>query len=154
MFACRRSSSTSCPTRAYLVLTMQRLVHYLVGIRSVIAKQLYRTLHPLLWCVRAIVPAQFLGLLVRPAYPWTDEQHQARKREFVDSISTDAVCSLASQYNHSKPCRVFGTKHGSFNACFFVEFPDDGTRWVVRIPIEPAVHDVWAKLQTEIATMR
>lgn len=29
--------------------------------------------------------------------------------------------------------------HGSFNVCYFVEFPDnDGARWVVRVPIAPA----------------
>lgn len=45
-------------------------------------------------------------------------------------------------------------KHGSYNVCFFVTFPTDGTEWVVRIPISPLISDVWAKVQSEVATMQ
>ncbi|RSL41971.1 hypothetical protein CEP54_015649 [Fusarium duplospermum] len=41
---------------------------------------------------------------------------------------------------------------GSYNVCFFARF-DDRT-WVVRIPIQPVIHNVWGKLQSEVCTMR
>jgi hypothetical protein len=88
------------------------------------------------------------------AFPLTYEQLSARKQEFLDSLDKAAICTLASRHNQHKPCRIFHTSNGSFNACFFVEFPEDGTRWVVRIPIKPAVDDAWAKLQSEVTTMR
>jgi hypothetical protein len=84
-----------------------------------------------------------------PQYPLTYEQLGARKKEFVDSISRDAVCDLASRDRGGRSCRIFGEANGSFNACFFVEFPDDDTRRVVRVAI-----DAWAKVQGEVATMR
>lgn len=89
-------------------------------------------------------------------YPLTTEQRDSKNKAFVDSIDQDSICALASRHNHSEPCRVFGTASGSFNICFFVEFlgDDDKTRWAVRIPIEPVIADVWAKLQSEVATMR
>ena len=93
-------------------------------------------------------------------YPLTAEERNKRKSSFFNSIDPDAVCRLASQHRGSMPCRMFhgaaGGKeraNGSFNVCYFVEFPDS-TRWVVRIPIVPAIQDVWAKLQSEVATMR
>ncbi|EJP68660.1 fungal specific transcription factor [Beauveria bassiana ARSEF 2860] len=60
------------------------------------------------------------------------------------------------------PVRVLGkngiglayVKHGSYNVCYFVTFPADGTEWVVRIPISPLISDVWAKVQSEVATMQ
>lgn len=88
-------------------------------------------------------------------YTFTDEQHRIRKKAFIDSIDRNAVCSLASRYNNSKPCRIFqDATNGSFNVCFFVEFVGEDTRWVVRLPIEPAIHNVWDKVQSEVATMR
>ena len=88
-----------------------------------------------------------------PPYPLAYEQQDANKQEFISSINWDAICNLASSHNHQKPCRIFNTTNGSFNACFCVEF-SDGERWVVRVPIEPAIYDVWVKLQSEVATMR
>jgi hypothetical protein len=38
--------------------------------------------------------------------------------------------------------------------CFYVGFPDYSTKWVVKVPIEPSIHDVWGKLQSEVATMQ
>ncbi|RYC77892.1 hypothetical protein BFJ63_vAg19234 [Fusarium oxysporum f. sp. narcissi] len=87
-------------------------------------------------------------------YPPTPEQLHSQKQAFIDSIDHDAVCRLASRYNNEELCHIFDSKHGSFNACFFVEFPSSGTRWVVRIPIDPVVGEVWTKLQSEVATMR
>lgn len=45
-------------------------------------------------------------------------------------------------------------KNGSFNVCFFSEFYTVATTWVVRAPIETAVHDAWGKLQSEVHTMQ
>ncbi|KAG7410330.1 hypothetical protein Forpi1262_v017555 [Fusarium oxysporum f. sp. raphani] len=87
-------------------------------------------------------------------YPPTPEQLNGQKQAFIDSIDHDAVCRLASRHNNEEPCHIFDSKHGSFNACFFVEFPSSGTRWVVRIPIDPVVSEVWTKLQSEVATMQ
>ncbi|EXL67384.1 hypothetical protein FOPG_16490 [Fusarium oxysporum f. sp. conglutinans race 2 54008] len=87
-------------------------------------------------------------------YPPTPEQLHSQKQAFIDSIDHDAVCRLASRYNNEESCHIFDSKHGSFNACFFVEFPSSGTRWVVRIPIDPVVNEIWTKLQSEVATMR
>ncbi|KAM3492128.1 hypothetical protein MY3957_004619 [Beauveria namnaoensis] len=60
------------------------------------------------------------------------------------------------------PVRVLGkngiglayVNYGSYNVCYFVTFPADGTEWVVRIPISPLISDVWAKVQSEVATMQ
>ncbi|OAA53603.1 Aminoglycoside phosphotransferase [Niveomyces insectorum RCEF 264] len=90
-------------------------------------------------------------------WPPTLEQLDAAKKAFIDAIDPDAVCRLASRHHGaSKPCRLFGdTASGCFNACFFVEFDDDyHTRWNVRVAIEPALDDAWAKVQSEVATMR
>ncbi len=93
----------------------------------------------------------------RRPYQLTAEQRESRKKAFVDSINPEAVCQLATRHHHrSMPCRLFRAESasGSFNICYFVEFPSDGTRCVVRIPIAPAIQDVWAKLQSEVATMQ
>lgn len=44
--------------------------------------------------------------------------------------------------------------NGSFNVCFFVEFSADEPKWVVRVPIEPAVNNPWDKLLSEVTTMQ
>ncbi|KAM3503381.1 hypothetical protein MY11210_008733 [Beauveria gryllotalpidicola] len=75
------------------------------------------------------------------------------KQKFMGSLSRDAIRKLASRYNEHKPCEIFGEDNGSFNACFFVLFPDDGARWVVRVPIETAFQQPWEKLQSEVATV-
>lgn len=76
------------------------------------------------------------------------------KQEFMASLSRDAIRKLASRYNEYKPCEIFGEANGSFNACFFVLFPDDGARWVVRVPIEIEFQQPWEKLQSEVATVK
>lgn len=43
---------------------------------------------------------------------------------------------------------------GSSNVCFFVTFPSDGRKWVVKFPIGPVLHGPWRKVQIEIATIR
>ncbi|KAF5019173.1 hypothetical protein F66182_8823 [Fusarium sp. NRRL 66182] len=87
-------------------------------------------------------------------YPLTQEQLDNKRQAFIDSIDQDAVRTLASRYNNEEPCRIFNSNNGSFNACFFVEFLHSRTRWVVRIPIDPIIYDVWTKLQSEVMTMR
>ncbi|KAG5752056.1 hypothetical protein H9Q72_006778 [Fusarium xylarioides] len=87
-------------------------------------------------------------------FPPTEEQLEARIEEFIDSIDKDAVCRLASRHNSHRSCRVIGHDRGSFNVCFFVLFDTQNVTWVVRIPLEPVVCDVWAKVQSEVATMR
>lgn len=86
--------------------------------------------------------------------PLTAEQLDSLANEFVQAIDPEAVRSLASSYNDGSPCRVdkMATARGSFNICFFARF-DDRT-WVVRIPIQPVIHNVWGKLQSEVCTMR
>ncbi|KAF5668735.1 phosphotransferase enzyme family [Fusarium circinatum] len=87
-------------------------------------------------------------------FPPTEEQLEARIKEFIDSIDEDAVSRLASSHNSHKSCRVIGRDRGSFNVCFFVLFDTENVMWVVRIPLEPVVCDVWDKVQSEVATMR
>ncbi|OAA60585.1 Aminoglycoside phosphotransferase [Niveomyces insectorum RCEF 264] len=90
-------------------------------------------------------------------WPPTAEQLDAAKKSFISAIDPDAVCRLASRHHPTaRPCRVFSeTASGSFNACFFVEFDDaQHTKWNVRVAIMPALDDAWAKVQSEVATMR
>ena len=87
-------------------------------------------------------------------FPLTDEQCEKGLQAFIDSINPDDVCKLASQHNSSKACRIFRDHaHGSYNVCYFVEF-EDGTKWVVRIPLVPCISNVWDKVQSEVATVR
>lgn len=73
---------------------------------------------------------------------------------FIKSLSHERIRGLASRHNDNQPCEIFGTDNGSFNVCFFIIFPDDDTRWVVRVPIEPAVQQPWEKVQSEVATIK
>ncbi|OAA63399.1 phosphotransferase enzyme family protein [Niveomyces insectorum RCEF 264] len=108
----------------------------------------------------------------------TDDQRRQANREWISRIDPDAVCALAARYyeggntgRHTR-CRVFGKHNGSFNVCFFVVFddgsdnepslvsqpsePPPGVKWVVRIPLAPAImdNDPWLRLQSEVVTMR
>ncbi|KAM3452330.1 hypothetical protein MY3296_004621 [Beauveria thailandica] len=74
--------------------------------------------------------------------------------KYIASLKHTAVAALASRYNNGKNCRVFNRLNGSFNVCFFVEFTECGTRWAVRVPIEPRLHKPWEKLQSEAATLK
>ncbi|KAI9824467.1 MAG: hypothetical protein M1832_002002 [Thelocarpon impressellum] len=92
---------------------------------------------------------------------------------FIMSIDRDAVCRLASSFNHGKPCRLVGKhKKGSFNVCFPVTFEpargrqevedvemqeeqqNDSPQWMVRFPILPRLAFPEEKLRGEIATMK
>ncbi|POR35308.1 hypothetical protein TPAR_04517 [Tolypocladium paradoxum] len=87
---------------------------------------------------------------------------------FVDDINKrrGSVCATASSLRNGKPFRIFDTKMGSFNLCYFLEEVDgDGTapfenstkdrdRSVVRIPLIPRLGCPEEKLRSEIATMK
>lgn len=84
----------------------------------------------------------------------TNDQRKAARNSFIESIDLDAVCALASSYRDGKPCKIIEKKNGSFNVCFFVQFDQDGLNWVVRIPIESALDNLWDKLLSEVTTMQ
>ncbi|KAK4238404.1 hypothetical protein C8A03DRAFT_43819 [Achaetomium macrosporum] len=67
-------------------------------------------------------------------FPPTAKQIEEGLKAFIDSIDPNAVCKLAS----SKTCRIFRDP--------------DGTKWVVRIPLEPYISNIWDKVQSEVAT--
>ncbi|KAM3507649.1 hypothetical protein MY10362_001655 [Beauveria mimosiformis] len=89
---------------------------------------------------------------------WMDDDMDWRKQrrdDFIASINKGAVAALASRFHNNERCTVSSdVKHGSYNVCYFVTFPADGTEWVVRIPISPLISDVWTKVQSEVATMQ
>ncbi|EXM12654.1 hypothetical protein FoTM2_013681 [Fusarium oxysporum f. sp. vasinfectum] len=87
-------------------------------------------------------------------FPPTEEQLDEKIEKFIESISDDAICRLASKHNDQRLCSVVRRDRGSFNICFFVRFDGDDMIWVVRIPLKPVVHNVWDKVQSEVATMR
>ncbi|KND88481.1 hypothetical protein TOPH_06888 [Tolypocladium ophioglossoides CBS 100239] len=100
-------------------------------------------------------PAATAFLLDHQGFPLTTpEQDNKVIKAFIESLDTDAVCALASRYNFGRPCRVAKRDNGSFNVCFFVEFDDDGPKWIVRVPIEPSLHKPWQKLLSEVATVQ
>ncbi len=81
------------------------------------------------------------------------------RHRFLRSVDEKAVVRLASSYHNGESCKIFGSNHGSFNACFFVAFDpaskgDRTDRWVVRVPIATRVHWVAEKLEVEVATMK
>lgn len=84
----------------------------------------------------------------------TDDQYNQARRAFIESLDSDAVCALASKYNDDKCCRVVNKTSGSFNVCFFIEFGTEEPKWVVRVPIEPAVNNPWDKLLSEVTTIQ
>ncbi|OAA63701.1 phosphotransferase enzyme family protein [Niveomyces insectorum RCEF 264] len=94
----------------------------------------------------------------------TEDQNVQLIQTFIDSIDEDAVCALASRLVHGGlPCRIVDKKRGSFNICYFVEpgtrKEDSGcskqpSRWVVRLPLGPAVVNPWEKIVNEVATVR
>lgn len=85
--------------------------------------------------------------------PLTDQQRKLTGDEFISSIDTDAIRALASKYNGGLPCSIRCRRQGSFNVCFVLDF-SNGTTRLVRLPIEPAVHDVWDKVRSEVYTMQ
>ncbi|EFY89877.1 phosphotransferase enzyme family protein [Metarhizium acridum CQMa 102] len=84
----------------------------------------------------------------------TPEQDDEVINAFIESIDSEAVCALASRHNHEQPCRVVHRSNGSFNVCFFVEFDNNGPKWIVRAPIIPSLHKPWQKLLSEVATLQ
>lgn len=85
--------------------------------------------------------------------PLTDQQRKRKGNEFIDSIDTDAIRALASKYTGGLPCSIRCRRQGSFNVCFVLDF-SDGTTRLVMLSIEPAVHDVWDKVRSEVYAMQ
>lgn len=82
---------------------------------------------------------------------------QAERRRFLASFKDGDVLRVASSHHPSKqPCRFFQQAiPGSYNICYFVEFPATGERWTVRIPIRPCLaHGGRSKLASEVTTMK
>lgn len=75
--------------------------------------------------------------------------------QFIASITEDQVLALASSHHNATPCSFFNTpKRGSYNICYFVQFPD-GLKWVVRVPLAPCLScGGRSKLESEVATMQ
>lgn len=88
--------------------------------------------------------------------PPTPKQRETKEEQFVKGIDHEAIRALASRYNRHLPCILdeSATSQGSFNVCFFINFYTIDRTWVVRIPIKPAIHRVWEKLQSEVCSMR
>ncbi|OAA53442.1 phosphotransferase enzyme family protein [Niveomyces insectorum RCEF 264] len=89
----------------------------------------------------------------------TEDQNVDIIKAFIGSVNEDAVCALASRFNDGVPCRVVNKSHGSFNLCFFVEFDkqegdEQPKKWVVRLPMGPAVENPWDKVISEVTTIR
>lgn len=90
------------------------------------------------------------------AYCASKLERDKQRQTFIEAIRKrkKGVLKLASSHNMQRRCTEFREcEFGSFNVCFFVEFPSDGKQWVVRFPICPVQHEPWQKLQSEIATM-
>ncbi|KAH7317744.1 hypothetical protein BKA65DRAFT_107480 [Rhexocercosporidium sp. MPI-PUGE-AT-0058] len=76
--------------------------------------------------------------------PLTDQQRKLKGAEFIGSIDTNAIRALASKYNGSLPYSIRSRRQGSFNVCFVLNFSDSSTR-LIKLPIEPVVHNVWIR---------
>ncbi|ROT36429.1 hypothetical protein SODALDRAFT_325766 [Sodiomyces alkalinus F11] len=94
------------------------------------------------------------ALTLQHAWPLTEQQIYRRSHTFFESVNEDAIRALGTQH-HSKrlPCEIKARYRGSFNGCFVLEFTDGSTR-VVRLPLQPAVHDAWDKVRSEVCTMQ
>ncbi|CAH0022762.1 unnamed protein product [Clonostachys rhizophaga] len=93
---------------------------------------------------------------LRRLKPLTSEQYEERRNKFIRAIDENAICTLASAHNKNLPCRIAEsrTANGSFNICFFLHFHTVDKTWVVRVPLEPVLHNAWDKVQSEVCTMR
>ncbi|KAH6628108.1 kinase-like domain-containing protein [Chaetomium tenue] len=108
--------------------------------------------------VEPVEPVESVESVGHPSHEFpimTEDQYKRLRKNFIESLDSTAICDLASKHNdEGKACRVVTKTSGSFNVCFFVEFDGEGPKWVVRVPIEPAFEDAWAKLQSEVATIQ
>lgn len=86
--------------------------------------------------------------------PLTDQQRRQKIEEFIDSINTEAVRALASANRGGLECYVRRLSRGSFNVCYVLDFPEDGSTRMVRIPIVPSVYDAWGKVRSEVCTLQ
>ncbi|EWZ78415.1 hypothetical protein FOWG_17344 [Fusarium oxysporum f. sp. lycopersici MN25] len=94
------------------------------------------------------------AITLQHAWPLTEQQIYCRTDTFFRSIDDDAIRALGTQHHtNSLPCEIKSRHRGSFNGCFVLEFTDGSTR-IVRLPLEPAVHDAWNKIRSEVCTMQ
>lgn len=98
-----------------------------------------------------------------------ERQVRSRRQEFIDSLPTHDILRLAASYRErSSVAPVFfrDPVRGSYNMCYFVEFPASPSqggasppppppdRWVVRVPLDPYLaFGSAAKLESEMAAM-
>ncbi|KAL2754271.1 hypothetical protein ACRALDRAFT_2048712 [Sodiomyces alcalophilus JCM 7366] len=140
---------TSLPAR---FTPMHDIVGYILRTSRITAvfRGIFTACNALRWLFGTALWRLVSGSTAEPErFPLTFEQQEARSKRFIESLDEDAIASLASRHNDGKDCWVFFSKSGSFNACFFVEFLGEATRWVVRVPVEPVVHDAFDKIQRE-----
>ncbi|KAJ2891959.1 hypothetical protein MKZ38_010502 [Zalerion maritima] len=86
-------------------------------------------------------------------------KRQRELDQFIASIQEDDILRLASSYHNGEPCSIFqNPMRGSYNICYFVQFPFQGggtEKWVVRVPLKPCLaFGGRNKLENEIATMQ
>ncbi|KAF4975999.1 hypothetical protein FZEAL_7285 [Fusarium zealandicum] len=94
------------------------------------------------------------AITLQHAWPLTEQQIYHHTDAFFRSIDDDAIQALGTQHHiNSLPCKIKVRHRGSFNGCFMLEFTDGSTR-LVRLPLEPAVHDAWSKIRSEVCTMQ
>lgn len=135
---------------------MHNIVSYILRMSRITAafRGIFAACNALRWIFGTALWQLVRGSTTKPErFPLTFQQQEESSRRFIESLDEDAIASLASYHNDGKDCRVFSSKSGSFNACFFIEFLKEDTRWVVRVPAEPVVHDAFGKIQREVATV-
>lgn len=82
-------------------------------------------------------------------------KRQKQVEAYINLIQQCDVLRLASDHNNGRNCREFkSSEHGSFNVCFFVEFPATSERWVLRFPICTVLFEPLSNLKRELAVMR
>lgn len=101
-----------------------------------------------------LIPGDQLHRNTPYPYPLTPQQVENSIQAFIASINKSAICALASRHNGGKCCKIVDQRNGSFNICFFVLFDTEDVKWVVRIPIEPVVSNAWAKVVSEVTTIK
>ncbi|OAA40907.1 phosphotransferase enzyme family protein [Metarhizium rileyi] len=86
--------------------------------------------------------------------PLTPKQRAEQEDAFIQGIDEESICALASRHWNNRACTLQRSDRGSFNICFFMTLDDDDAKVVVRVPIPPAVHEPWERLQSEAFTMQ
>ncbi|KAF5025447.1 hypothetical protein F66182_2470 [Fusarium sp. NRRL 66182] len=94
------------------------------------------------------------AITLQHSWPLTEQQIYHRTDTFFRPIDDDAIRAPGTQHHiNSLPCEIKARHRGSFNGCFVLEFTD-GSTCIVRLLLEPAVHDAWNKIRSEVCTMQ